>query len=50
LIQTSALEYSNVNVAREMTKLIMYQRAMQLNARVITTADTILQEAAQLKR
>jgi flagellar hook protein FlgE len=49
LIQPYSLEYSNVETAKEMTKLIMYQRALQLNARSVTTADAILQEAYQLK-
>jgi len=45
-----ALEYSNVNTAKEMTNLIMYQRLLQFNARSVQTADAILQEAVQLKR
>jgi flagellar basal-body rod protein FlgG len=45
-----ALEMSNVQVANEMVSLIVSQRAYELNARVITTADEMLQQAAGLKR
>ncbi len=50
LMVPKALEYSNVNSAKEMTNLIMYQRLLQFNARSVQTADSILQEAVQLKR
>jgi len=50
LIEPYALEYSNVETAKEMTRLIIYQRALQLNARSVTTADAILQQAYELKR
>lgn len=49
-IQQSALESSNVDLTDEMTELIEAQRAYQVNARTITTADQILQELVQLKR
>jgi flagellar basal-body rod protein FlgG len=45
-----ALEMSNVQVANEMVSLIVTQRAYELNARVITTSDEMLQQAAGLKR
>jgi len=44
-----ALEYSNVDISKEMVNLIKYQRAMQLNSRTVQTADQILQQAIQLK-
>ncbi|HHX61549.1 MAG TPA: flagellar basal-body rod protein FlgG [Epulopiscium sp.] len=44
------LEGSNVQVAEEMVKLIVAQRAYELNSTAIKTADTMLQEANQLKR
>ena len=49
-VKPYALEYSNVDLAREMTNMILYQRSIQLNARTIQTADAILQEVAGLKR
>lgn len=44
------LEGSNVQVAEEMVKLIVAQRAYELNSTGIKTADSMLQEANQLKR
>jgi flagellar hook protein FlgE len=46
----SALELSNVDLASEFVKMIQHQRAYQASARVITTADDMLQEAVNLKR
>ncbi|MFV0441120.1 MAG: flagellar hook-basal body protein [Lachnospirales bacterium] len=43
------LEMSNVNIANEMVDLIVAQRAYELNAKSITTADAMLQQANQLK-
>jgi flagellar hook protein FlgE len=45
-----SLEASNVDVANEMTQLIQIQRAYSSNARVVTTADEMLQETTNLKR
>ncbi|MEJ5229547.1 MAG: flagellar hook-basal body complex protein [Pseudothermotoga sp.] len=45
-----ALEMSNVDLAEEFTKMIIAQRGFQANARVITTADTILGELVALRR
>ena len=44
------LEGSNVNVADEMVNLIIAQRAYEMNSKAITTSDTMLDEANQLKR
>ena len=44
------LEMSNVDLAEEFTRLIVAQRGFQGNARVITTADEVLQEVVSLKR
>ena len=44
------LEGANVQVAEEMVKLIVAQRAYELNSTAIKTADAMLQEANQLKR
>lgn len=49
-ISSGVLEGSNVDLAREFTDMITSQRAYQSNARVITTADELLQEAVNLKR
>lgn len=44
------LEGSNVQVADEMVNMIIAQRAYEMNSRVITTSDEMLQQANQLKR
>jgi len=49
-IEAGALELSNVEVAREFSKLITTQRAFQANARMVTASDQILQELLRLKR
>ncbi len=43
-ITSGALEGSNVDLATEMVNLITLQRAFQSNARVITTADQMLED------
>lgn len=50
MIKQYFLEGANVQVAEEMVKLIVAQRAYELNSTAIKTADTMLQEANQLKR
>jgi flagellar hook protein FlgE len=42
------LEASNVDFAREFTNLIVSQRAFQANARVISTADGLLEELVNI--
>jgi flagellar hook protein FlgE len=49
-ITSGALEMSNVDLAQEFTQMITAQRGFQSNARVITTADEMLNELVQLKR
>jgi flagellar basal-body rod protein FlgG len=44
------LEMSNVSVANEMVKMIVAQRAYELNSRAIQTTDTMLGVATSLKR
>ncbi len=44
------IEMSNVQVADEMVKLIVAQRAYELNSKSITTSDEMLQTANNLKR
>jgi flagellar hook protein FlgE len=46
----SSIEGSNVDIAREFTNLIVYQRGYQANARVITAADELSQDTINLKR
>jgi flagellar hook protein FlgE len=49
-LNSGVLEGSNVDLAREFTDMITSQRAYQSNARVITKADELLQEAVNIKR
>lgn len=44
------LEGSNVQLADEMVNLIVAQRAYEANSKAITTSDTMMEEANQLKR
>ncbi len=44
------LEGSNVQVADEMVNMITTQRAYELNSKAITTSDTMLEEANNLRR
>ena len=45
-----AVENSTVDIAREFTNLIVYQRGYQASARVVTTVDELSQETINLKR
>ena len=47
-IQQNYLETSNVNSVDEITALITAQRAYEMNSKVITAADQMLQNAARL--
>jgi flagellar hook protein FlgE len=49
-ITPGALEGSNVDISTEFTNMIVAQRGFQANARVITTADQMLQELVNLKQ
>lgn len=49
-VLANSLEASTVDIAREFTNLIVYQRGYQANSRVITTTDEITQETLNLKR
>ncbi|MDX2504544.1 MAG: flagellar hook protein FlgE [Gammaproteobacteria bacterium] len=48
LINSGALEDSNVNLTEQLINLITAQRNFQANAKTITTADTITQTVIQL--
>lgn len=50
VVQSGALEQSNVDLSAEFTQMIIAQRGFQANTRVITTADTLLQETINLVR
>ncbi|MFE0755392.1 flagellar hook protein FlgE [Inquilinus sp. NPDC058860] len=45
-----SLESSNVDLAEELTQLIQTQRAYSSNAKIVQTADEMLNETTQLKR
>lgn len=46
----AAIEMSNVDLAQEMTDLIIAQRGFQANSKVISTSDELLQDLMNLKR
>ena len=48
-IRQGALEQSNVNVVEEITELITAQRAYEMNSRVISTSDEMMQTTSQLR-
>jgi flagellar hook protein FlgE len=50
VIVGGAVEFSNVDIAREFTNLIVLQRGYQANTRVVTTVDELSQETMNLKR
>jgi flagellar hook protein FlgE len=50
VLNSGALEMSNVDLAEEFTGLIVAQRGFQANSRVITASDEILQDLVNLKR
>lgn len=49
-VHSGYLEGSNVQVADEMVNMIIAQRAYELNSKAITTADSMLDTANNLKR
>jgi flagellar hook protein FlgE len=49
-ISPGALEASTVDIAEEFTNMIITQRAYSANARVITTADEMLEELIRIRR
>lgn len=49
-VRSGFLEGCNIQVADEMVKLIVAQRAYELNSTAIKTADTMMQQANELKR
>jgi len=49
-LQHKYLEGSNVNIAEEMVKMIIAQRAYELNSKAIQTSDEMLSLVNNLKR
>ncbi len=49
-VNECALEQSNVDLATEFSNLIITQRGFQMNSKVVTTCDQILQKALEIKR
>ncbi len=49
-VASSALESSTVDLAEDFTKLITTQRAYSASARIITTADEMLEELIRIRR
>ena len=47
-VESSALEASNVELAEQLTDMIVAQRAYQSNTRVISTTDELLEQLNQL--
>jgi flagellar hook protein FlgE len=50
VIRSGELEMSNVDLAKEMTNMIVTERGFQANSRVITVSDSMLEELVNLKR
>lgn len=50
IIRSGVLEVSNVDTSQEFINLIIAQRGFQVNSRVVTTTDTILQELIGIVR
>ena len=48
-VASAALESSTVDLAEEFTKMITTQRAYSASARIITTADEMLEELIRLR-
>ena len=48
-INQGMLEGSNVNIVAEITQLITAQRAYEMNSKVITTTDQMMQSVTNLR-
>ena len=49
-VTSGYIEMSNVDLAQELTNLIIAERGFQANSQVITTSDEILQTLVNLKQ
>jgi flagellar hook protein FlgE len=47
-VQGGALESSTTDIATEFTNLIVYQRAYEANAKVVTSVDELSQDTIEL--
>ena len=47
---TKSVESSNVDIASQFTQLIVAQQAYGANAKVVTTANTLLQDTLDMKQ
>ena len=45
-----SIEQSNVDYAREFTQMIITQRGFQMNSKIVTTSDQMIQKALEIKR
>jgi flagellar hook protein FlgE len=50
LVLGGSTEASNVDIAKEFTNLIVFQRGYQANSKIITTVDQISQDTINLKQ
>lgn len=48
-LATGALEQSNVNISNELTNMIVAERTYQVDAKLITTSDSMLQSLIQIQ-
>ena len=49
-VVSTHLEQSNVDMAKEFTQMIITQRGFQMNSKMVSTSDAMLQKALELKR
>ena len=49
-LHEATLEESNVDLAKEFATMIMTQRGFQMNSKMVSTSDQMLQKALELKR
>lgn len=50
LIQSNAIERSNVDLSKELVNLIVQQRGLQANSKTLSTADSVLETILNIKR
>jgi flagellar hook protein FlgE len=50
LVLGGSTEASNVDIAKQFTNLIVFQRGYQANSKIITTVDQISQDTINLKQ
>jgi len=50
LVQSNAIERSNVDLSKELVNLIVQQRGLQANSKTLSTADSVLETILNIKR